>query len=242
MPTSTAEKANPLRRALHFLAPIPLVVLAAAYFTGNLSINPIQVLNQLTGDITLIFLLLTLSCTPIHTLFDFPLILKLRRPLGLWTFYYACVHFLSYIGLDYGFNFRLFRLDNLDKAYIWVGMAALFTLAALAFTSRKWWKKTLGKNWKRLHKLVYLAGALAVLHLGLVIKGNLLDLQGDIWKPITAGIVLNVVLGLRLPFIKSWVINRRQKIQAARQMRRIAGQEQNNASLSTSGGNDTYPG
>jgi len=242
MSTSAAEPVNPLRRAVHFLAPVPLVILAVVYFTGSLGINPIQVLNQLTGDITIVLLLLTLSCTPVHTLFDMPRVLKLRRPLGLWTFYYAVVHFLSYIGLDYGFNFRLFRLDNWDKAYIWVGMATLFTLAALAFTSRKWWKKTLGKNWKRLHKLVYLAGILAVVHLGLVVKGNLLDFQGDIWKPLTAGIVLLGLLVLRLPVIKSWVINRRRKFQSARILKKIAGQEQNSIRSSTQIENNTQSG
>jgi len=236
------DPANPLRRLVHYLAPIPLVALAVAYFTDNLSINPIQVLNQLTGDIAIIFLLLTLACSPVHTLFDLPMVLKLRRPLGLWTFYYASLHFLSYIGLDYGFNFRLFRLDNISKAYVWVGMFTLLTLSALAFTSRKWWKKQLGKNWKRLHKLVYVAGALAVLHLGLVVKGNLLDLKGDIWKPFTAGIILIFLLALRVPVIKSWVIKQRQKRQAAHTLKRIGAQQPKAASLPNAVVKDTQPG
>src|SRR5512145_3193115 len=101
----TAEKtANPLRTAVNILAPIPLVVLVWAYLTNRLTINPIQAANQYAGDIAIAFLLLCLACSPINTLFDLPKVLKLRRPLGLWSFYYACIHMLTYVGLDYGFD------------------------------------------------------------------------------------------------------------------------------------------
>lgn len=216
----TAEKAiNPLRRAIHFIAPVPLVVLAAAYFTGNLTINPIQAATQWAGDIAIIFLLLTLACSPVNTVFDIPMVLKLRRPLGLWTFYYASLHLLTYTGLDYGFNFRLFRLDNVDKPYILWGALTIAMLVPLAVTSQKWWKKKLGKAWKKLHRLVYLAGALAVVHLSLVVKGNILDLKGDLWKPLTAGSVLLVLLALRLPFVKAGIVKLRQKARVTQAVR-----------------------
>jgi sulfoxide reductase heme-binding subunit YedZ len=195
---------------------VPLAVLVWAYFTDHLTINPIQAATQWLGDIAIVFLLLCLLCTPIHTVFNLPMVLKLRRPLGLWSFYYASLHLLSNVGLDYGFDFKLFNLDNGNKLYIYVGMAALLILSALAFTSRKWWKVKLGKGWKRLHKLVYLAGAVAVLHLALVVKGNFLTLMGDVWKPLVAGSVLAVALILRVPKVKAWVISRRQNIQASR--------------------------
>ena len=213
----TAEKtANPLRTAVNILSPIPLVVLVGAYFTNNLTINPIQAATQRAGDIAIIFLLLCLACSPVNTLFDLPKVLKLRRPLGLWAFYYASLHMLSYVGLDYGFNFAFFNQDHADKLYVYVGLITLMLLSALAFTSRRWWKVKLGKNWKKLHKLVYLAGAVAVLHLALVIKGNLLELMGDLWKPIAAGSVLLVALILRIPAVKTRVIAQRQKVRAAR--------------------------
>lgn len=212
---SNVQAVNPLRRAVHFLAPIPLIVLLAAYFTGNLTINPIQAATQRSGDIAIIFLLLTLACSPVNTVFDVPMVLKLRRPLGLWTFYYASLHMLTYTGLDYRFDFRLFRIDNLDKPYVLWGFFTITALTLLALTSRKWWKRQLGKNWKRLHKLVYLAGVTVVIHLALVVKGNLLDLQGDLWKPLTAGIILSILLFLRLPFVKSAIISRRRKRRAA---------------------------
>lgn len=206
-----AEKSgNPLRTVIHILAPIPLAALVIAYFTGNLTINPIQAATRWSGDIAIVFLLLTLACSPLNTLFDIPRVLKLRRPLGLWTFYYAALHLLTYTGLDYRFDFRLFQLDHQNKPYILWGVFTITVLVLLAFTSQRWWKKKLGKGWKKLHRLVYLAGVLGVVHLALVVKGNLIDLQGDIWKPLTAGILLLVLLVLRLPFIKTWVVNFRQ--------------------------------
>jgi sulfoxide reductase heme-binding subunit YedZ len=213
---SQAKTVNPLRIVVNVLSPVPLAVLVWAYFTDHLTINPIQAATQWLGDIAIVFLLLCLLCTPIHTVFNLTMLLKLRRPLGLWSFYYASLHLLSNVGLDYGFDFKLFNLDNGNKLYIYVGMAALLILSALAFTSRKWWKVKLGKGWKRLHKLVYLAGAVAVLHLALVVKGNFLTLMGDVWKPLVAGSVLAVALILRVPKVKAWVISRRQNIQASR--------------------------
>jgi sulfoxide reductase heme-binding subunit YedZ len=219
----TAEKAaNPLRTAVNIIAPIPLVVLVWAYFTNRLTINPIQAATQHAGDIAIIFLMLCLACSPINTLFDVPKVLKLRRPLGLWSFYYACIHMLTYVGLDYGFDFRLFNLDNGNKFYIYLGILTLALLSALAFTSYKKWKVILGKGWKRLHKLVYLAGIVAVWHLAVVIKGDLLSLMGNIWKPLTAGAVLLLALTLRIPPVKSWVIQERRKIQAALIHRKIS--------------------
>jgi len=212
---STGQVSNPLRTAVHILAPMPLVMLAAAYFTGNLTINPIQAAAQRSGDFAIIFLLLTLACSPINTLFDIPMVLKLRRPLGLWTFYYASLHLLINVGVDYRFDFSLFRTDNADKPYILWGLITITALTLLSLTSRKWWKKKLGKNWKKLHKLVYLAGATAVIHLALVVKGNILELKGDLWKPLTAGIILVILLLLRLPFVKSWILNQHQKRRAA---------------------------
>lgn len=223
---TTEKAANPLRTAVNILAPIPLVVLTWAYFTNRLTINPIQTATQYAGDIAIIFLLLCLACSPVNTLFDVPKVLKLRRPLGLWSFYYACIHMLTYVGLDYGFDFKLFNLDNSNKFYIYLGIITLTLLSALAFTSYKKWKVILGKSWKRLHKLVYLAGIVAVWHLTLVIKGDLLSLMGNIWKPLAAGGVLLLALILRIPPVKAWVIQERRKIQAAMIHRRIARAQQ----------------
>ena len=218
----TKKAANPLRTAVNILAPMPLVVLAWAYFTNRLTINPIQAATQHAGDIAIIFLLLCLACSPVNTLFDLPMVLKLRRPLGLWSFYYACIHMLSYVGLDYGFDFRLFNMDNGNKLYVYFGLLTLTLLTAMALTSRNWWKIKLGKRWKRLHKLVYVAGVAAVWHLSLAVKGNLLGLMGNIWKPLTAGAVVFVALVLRIPPVKAWVIEQRQKIQAAISRKRSA--------------------
>lgn len=225
------KTANPLRLIVNILSPVPLAVVAWAYFTNRLTVNPIQTATQRLGDIAIVFLLLCLLCTPLNTLFDIPKVLKLRRPLGLWSFYYASLHLLCNVGLDYGFNFDFFYKDNGNKIYIYIGMAAILILAAMAFTSRKWWKIKLGKGWKRLHKWVYAAGALVVLHLALVVKGNVLLLMGDLWKPLTAAGVLTFALVLRIPPVKHWVISQRQTIQAKLNLVRKPADPQNMAIL-----------
>lgn len=208
------KTANPLRLIVNILSPVPLAVVVWAYFTNHLTVNPIQTATQRLGDIAIVFLLLCLLCTPINTLFDVPKVLKLRRPLGLWSFYYASLHLLSNVGLDYGFNFDFFYRDNGNKIYIYFGMVAILILSALAFTSRRWWKIKLAKGWKRLHKWVYAAGAVAVIHLALVVKGNILRLMGNLWKPLIAAAVLIFALVLRIPPVKRWIISQRQSIQA----------------------------
>jgi methionine sulfoxide reductase heme-binding subunit len=193
------KKWSRLQIATHILAPMPLVILVIAYFTGNLTINPIQTATQRSGDIAIVMLLLTLACTPIHTIFNIPGLLKLRRPLGLYTFFYASLHMLTYTGWDYGFNFNLIASEFSEKRYLIVGFTALSLLIPLALTSHNWWKKKLGKTWKKLHRLIYLAAGLVVLHVSWAVKGDLLTLQGDIWKPLAAGIVLSLLLAARIP-------------------------------------------
>lgn len=196
--------------AVHILAWLPLLALVTAYLSNNLTINPIQAATQRSGDIAIVFLLLTLACTPIHTIFHIPVLLKLRRPLGLYTFFYAALHMLTYTGWDYGFDFQLIASEFTQKRYLVVGISAISILAALAFTSHNWWKKKLGKTWKNLHRLIYLAAGLIVLHVAWAVKGDLFRLQGDIWKPLAAGIVLSLLLAARIPPIRRALARLRQ--------------------------------
>lgn len=172
------------------------------YFAGNLTVNPYQAAQRRTGNIALIFLVLSLACTPINSLFHTPRVLKLRRPLGLYGYMFASIHMLIFIGLDYGFDLELIMLDLADKRYILVGAAALIILSLLAITSFDWWKARLRKNWKRLHRLVYLVNLLVVLHFAWAVKGNLLRLQGEILRPLLALTVITVLLILRLPAVR----------------------------------------
>ncbi len=191
-----------LNLAVHAGAWLLAAYLISAWFSQGLTVNPIQALEQRTGDYAIIFLLLSLACTPANTLFGFSKALLLRRPLGVYAFLFATVHLLLFIGLDYGFNFHFLLADVANKRYIYAGLAAFLALLPLALTSWKYWQKRLGKTWKRLHKLVYLAAPLAVIHLAWVIKGNLATLSGAIWKPFAAALVLALLLLARFPPVR----------------------------------------
>jgi sulfoxide reductase heme-binding subunit YedZ len=222
---------TPLHMAVHGLAWLPLIYLVWSYQSGRLGINPIQAATQLAGDYAIIFLLLSLACTPANTLFGITQAIKLRRPLGVYTFLYASVHLLTFVGLDYAFNLDFLLADVADKRYIFVGLAAFLTLIPLAFTSYSYWQKRLGKTWKRLHKLVYAAALLVVFHLAWVVKGNVSELQGDIWKPVLAGVVLTLLMIARIPRIRRWASAQRRK-------RRAAAQQKPGTSQQVSAGSD----
>ena len=205
-----------LQLLTHILCWLPLFVLAAAYFTNNLTINPIQAATQRSGDIAIIILLASLAMTPLHILFNLPQLLKLRRPLGLYAFFYAALHMLTYTGWDYQFDFNLIFASIADKPYILIGLAALCLLTPLALTSHRWWQKRLGKLWKRLHQLVYLTAVLAVIHLAMAVKGDFLRLQGDIWKPLAATLVLSLLLVVRIPPLRRAFSVRHRKRRAVK--------------------------
>ena len=121
----------------------------------------------------LVFLVLSLACTPIYTLFGFKPALKVRRALGLYAFFYASLHFLTFVGLDYQFDIGLLKEAIFEKRYALVGFAAFLILIPLAVTSTKGWMRRLGKKWKHLHKLIYLAGLLAVVHYIWLVKSDI---------------------------------------------------------------------
>jgi sulfoxide reductase heme-binding subunit YedZ len=188
-----------LQWTVHILCWLPLVILMAAYLTDNLTINPIQAATQRSGDVAIIILLASLAMTPLHILFNLPQLLKLRRPLGLYAFFYATLHMLTYTGWDYQFDFNLIVASIADKPYLIAGLLALSLLTPLALTSHRWWQMALGKAWKRIHMLVYGIAVLAVIHLAMAVKGDFLRLQGDIWKPLAASLVLSLLLIVRIP-------------------------------------------
>jgi len=194
-----------LQILVHIAAWIPLCWLVWAYMTNNLTINPIQAAEQRTGDTAIILLMLSLSCTPLLTLTRFGPLTNLRRPLGLYAFFYAALHLLLFVGIDYGFQFDLILADVGDKRYILVGLAAFLILLALAVTSIRWFVVHMAKKWKQLHRLVYLAGILVVLHFAWVVKGDVTRLQGDIFRPVLAGVVLALLLLARIPTIRKWL-------------------------------------
>ena len=152
----------------------PILLLAWRYATDSLSINPIDDFIGVTGSAAIITLMLSLACTPLNTVFGFRQALTVRKSLGLYAFMYACLHLMVIFGLDYGLDPNLiFRDALLEKRFIVLGLAALLIMLPLAVTSTKGWMRRLGRNWKRLHKLVYVAGVLTVLHFLLLVKLDL---------------------------------------------------------------------
>lgn len=205
-----AYRIDVFRWLVHLASLAPLVWMAYDWWAGNLSVNPVQDLTHRTGKTALTLLLLSLACTPANTVFGFSQALKVRRALGLYAFMYACIHLFIYVGLDYQFAWGLLLRETVEKRYIWVGLSALLLLIPLAATSFQYWMKRLGKDWKRLHRLVYLAAPLVVLHFAWVVKGSITTLQGDIVQPVLYGLALTLLLVLRLAPVRRWASGLRQ--------------------------------
>ena len=189
--------------AVHIAAWIPLALLVFNWFTNNLTFNPIQALELRTGKYALVLLILALACTPLNTVFGFRQAIKVRRALGLYAFMYASIHFLIFIGLDYQFDLILLQEAIFEKRYAFVGFAAGLILLALAVTSTRGWMKRLGRTWTRLHKLVYLAGILVIVHYVWLVKS-------DIRIPLLYGALVLTLLILRIPAVRNKASKLRQ--------------------------------
>jgi len=199
---------TPLQLAIHLYAWSALAWIAVEMATGTFSINPIQELEQRTGRHAITLLVLSLLCTPLNTLFKWPELLKRRRTLGLYAFLYATIHVIIFMDLDYGLAWSLIFRTVFEKPYIIAGAIAFLLLIPLAITSFDIWKVRLGKNWKRLHRLVYLIAPIAVLHYVWSKKGDLFLLSGDIIRPLIYGLILAVFLALRIPAVKRAIASR----------------------------------
>ncbi len=184
--------------ATHIGSLIPLALLIWDYFNDHLTVNPIQAITFRTGKTALVLLVLALACTPLNTLFGFREALKVRRTLGLYAFFYVCLHFLTFVWLDYGLDLGLIFDAVAKKRYALVGFTAFLLLLPLAITSTKGWQKRLGKNWKMLHRLVYVAAPLAVVPCGWLDKA-------DIRQPLAFGAVVLLLLLARVPLFKGAV-------------------------------------
>ncbi len=184
--------------ATHIGSLIPLALLIWDYFNDHLTVNPIQAITFRTGKTALVLLVLALACTPLNTLFGFREALKVRRTLGLYAFFYVCLHFLTFVWLDYGLDLGLIFDAVAKKRYALVGFTAFLLLLPLAITSTKGWQKRLGKNWKMLHRLVYVAAPLAVVHYVWLVKA-------DIRQPLAFGAVVLLLLLARVPLFKGAV-------------------------------------
>lgn len=196
------RRATPLQIIVHLAGWLPLALLLYDFFANNLTANPIQDIEQRSGRTALSFLVASLACTPISTFFGWREWLKRRKALGNYGFLYALLHVMTFFLIDYGLDLRSIWRDVNNKPYILIGAIAFLLLLPLAVTSFNYWMKKLGKNWKRLHRLVYLISPLVLAHFFLAVKGNLSTLQGNLLQPLLYSIVVHVLLLVRIPKVK----------------------------------------
>jgi sulfoxide reductase heme-binding subunit YedZ len=183
----------PLKALVFILSLLPFarIVYVIAWDPESLGANPAESILHMTGDWVIYFLLITLSVTPIRKLTGWNDIIKFRRMLGLYAFFYACVHFLSYIGFDRGFDLSDVAKEIVKRPYILVGFAAFVLLVPLAVTSTRGWVLRLGgARWTALHKAVYAIAVLGIVHYWWLVKK-------DITWPLVFALVLAVLLAYR---------------------------------------------
>ncbi|MHB9116765.1 MAG: protein-methionine-sulfoxide reductase heme-binding subunit MsrQ [Burkholderiales bacterium] len=180
-------------KALLFVACLfPLARLLWFAYADRLGANPIEFITRSTGTWTLVFLLLGLSVTPLRQLLGQAPLIKFRRMIGLYAFFYACLHFTTYFWLDQFFDWPAIVKDIVKRPFITVGMASFLLMTPLALTSTKAMIRRLGgRNWQRLHRLVYAVSVGGVLHYVWLVKK-------DLTQPLIYGAVLTVLLGYRI--------------------------------------------
>ena len=152
------------------LALVPVALLVRAFLTDTLGVNPAETIQLQTGRWALKFLLITLAVTPVRRVTGWNIVIQYRRMLGLFAFFYATLHFTSYLAFDLGFAFGAMVGDVLKRPFITFGFTAYLLLVPLALTSTKGWIRRLGKKWTRLHRLVYIASSCAVIHFAWKVK------------------------------------------------------------------------
>ena len=173
----------------------PILSISIDIFQNNLGANPVEFIERHFGKWTLIFLCLTLSMTPLRRITHINQWILYRRMLGLFTFFYASVHLLCYIGLDYQFAWADIKNDIIKHRYVLVGFLGWLLLLPMAITSSDKMIRRLKANWKRLHRLIYLIAILGVLHFIWLVKK-------DITEPLLYAIIIFILFLLRLNIFK----------------------------------------
>lgn len=171
---------------------VPLTLMLWDVYRKHVGANPLEFVTRTTGMLTLIFLLISLAVTPARRITGLNWLIKFRRMLGLFAFFYGTLHLMTYVAFDRFFNFRSIPGDVAGRPFIAIGMAAFFLMLPLAITSTdKMVKRVGGKRWARLHRVVYGSGILGVLHYYMLVKS-------DVRLPVTFAFLLFVLLGFRL--------------------------------------------
>ncbi len=204
---------KPLQFAVHAAGITPLVHIGIGLLMNSLTYNPIQKVEQITGLAGLVFLVLSLACTPLSSLMGWRQLTLRRKALGLYGFLYATLHIAVFVAVDYGLNLNAILNEAAGKDYFITGGLAFIALLPVAATSFTYWMKKLGKNWKRLHRLVYIVSPLVVFHYIFVVKGDITRLQGNLLRPLEYGLIVTILLVFRIPPVRRKVITVRMHIQ-----------------------------
>jgi methionine sulfoxide reductase heme-binding subunit len=184
---------------------VPLGLLIWRLLTNNLGANPVEFIQHATGDWTLRFLIFTLCITPFRKLLNLPDLIRFRRMLGLFAFFYVFLHFLTYLGPDQSFDLAGMWKDVAKRPFITVGFAGFVSLIPLAITSTTGWIRSIGgKRWQMLHRLIYFAAVCGVIHYYWLVKS-------DVRKPLFYGALVAILLLWRLV---SWILKRRNQAPA----------------------------
>jgi methionine sulfoxide reductase heme-binding subunit len=176
---------------IFLLCLVPLLLLLWKYFHQDLGANPIEFITHATGDWTLRFLAITLAISPLRRLLGLPELIRFRRMLGLFAFFYGCLHFTTYLWLDKFFDFHEIVKDVAKRPFITAGFLGFISMAPLALTSTAGWIRRLGgRRWQMLHRLIYLTAIAGVVHYYWLVKS-------DVRKPVLYGAIVFVLLGER---------------------------------------------
>lgn len=178
---------------------LPVFGLLFDVLNNNLGSNPIEAINIRLGDWALRFLWITLAITPIQTVTKWRGMADYRQMFGLYAFFYATLHVLGYLFVDHAGVWAVIGIDILESTYIWFGVIAYIIVLLLAITSPNSIKKRMGKNWKKLHRLIYYSAVAAIIHYFWQLKGNL-------FQPLFYLTIIGFLLGFR---VLIWVKNRR---------------------------------
>ena len=180
---------------------VPLASLLWRGYRNDLSLNPVEFVEHTTGDWILRFLVMTLAITPLRKILRLPQLIRFRRMLGLFAFFYACLHFSTWIGVDRFFNWGEMLKDVSKRPFITVGFTGFLLLIPLAITSTAGWIRRLGgKRWQLLHRAIYLSAVAGVIHFYWLVKS-------DVRKPIEYAFLVGILLAWRL---WNWLSGRRK--------------------------------
>ena len=180
-----------LKRVLFAAALVPAAALVYGAFTNNLGANPVEYITNTTGLTALTFLVLTLTVTPLRRTTGWSELIRLRRMLGLFAFFYVCLHLLTWVVIDQFFDIDTMIADIAERPFITIGMATFLLLTPLAATSTTGMIRRLGRHWQQLHRLVYVGAVTAVIHFWWGIKADFRD-------PRLFALALSVLFGFRI--------------------------------------------